>query len=37
MIVIIIIHITDLFIFFINQLEKIKQKVRDIINAIKNY
>jgi len=36
MIFIIIIHIIDLFIFFNNQLIKLKEKIKDIIYAVKN-
>ena len=37
MIIIIIIHITDLFVFFINQFEKLKKKIKDMIYSIRNY
>ena len=36
MILIIIIHITDLFIFFISQFEKLEKIIKDIVYAIKN-
>ena len=36
MIVVIINHIIDLFIFFINHFEKLKKKIKDIIDATKN-
>ena len=36
MIIIIIIHIIDIFVFFISQFELLKKKIKDIIYAIKN-